>query len=91
MDRIRRQASKDEVGTAFHLPLATLAAAARLRPSMFRGGVPYWTIDVTDVVSKTLKDEGNPEQFVAKGEKVEVWGLTGWYLSLMLKRLRIYQ
>ncbi|KAF6761577.1 NUDIX hydrolase domain-like protein [Ephemerocybe angulata] len=96
MDAIRRQASRDEVGTTFHLPLATLVAPARLKPTMFRGGRPYWSIDVTDIVSKHIEVELDPtsgsvdEVGSGVAGKVEVWGLTGWYLSLILKKLRIH-
>ncbi|KAJ3549742.1 hypothetical protein NMY22_g768 [Coprinellus aureogranulatus] len=35
MDAVRSRASKDEVGTAFHLPLSTLVAPVRLKPTLF--------------------------------------------------------
>lgn len=97
MDAVRSRASKDEVGTAFHLPLSMLVAPARLKPTLFRGTRPYWSIDVTDIVSRYCDLDLDPnsgsvdEVGSGVGGKVEVWGLTGWYLSLMLRKLRIYQ
>lgn len=97
MDAVRSQASKDEVGTAFHLPLSSLISPARLKPSKFRGGKPYWSIDVTDIIQKYVDIELDPNpgsvDEVGSGVcgKVEVWGLTGWYLSLLMKRLRVYE
>jgi hypothetical protein len=96
MDAVRSQASKDEVGTVFHLPLSMLVAPARLKPTLFRGARPYWSIDVTDIVSRYCDLDLDPnsgsvdEVGSGVGGKVEVWGLTGWYLSLMLKQLRIH-
>ncbi|RXW23887.1 hypothetical protein EST38_g1946 [Candolleomyces aberdarensis] len=97
MDAVRSQASKDEVGTAFHLPLSSLISPARLKPTLFRGGKPYWSIDVTDIIQKYLDVELDPnsgsvdEVGPGVGGKVEVWGLTGWYLSMLMKRLRVYE
>lgn len=98
MDLIRQQASQDEVATAFHLPISTLLAPSRLRSSLFRGERPYWSIDVTDIVSRHVEaDVPDPEKETidevgpgANG-KIEVWGLTGWYISLLMKKLGGYR
>ena len=97
MDAVRSQASKDEVGTAFHLPLSSLISPARLKPTLFRGGKPYWSIDVTDIIQEYVGVELDPnsgsvdEVGPGVGGKVEVWGLTGWYLSMLMKRLGVYK
>lgn len=98
MAAIREKASKDEVETTFHLPLSTFASAARLKHTLFRDDQPYWSIDVTDIVSTHLQTapeatSGSVDEVVdgGFGDKIEVWGLTGWYLSLILKKLKIHQ
>ena len=95
IDAVRRQASKDEVGTTFHLPLAVLVSAARLKQMLFRGGQPYWSIEVTDIVSKALQAQTDPtklgdEAVEVVEEKIEVWGLTGWYLNVLMRTLSVY-
>jgi len=94
---IRRDASPAEVATAIHLPLSALVAPSRLRSSKFRGCTPYWAIDVTDLVEPAISKEvltTNTSE-VSQGElpgpldRIEVWGLTGWYLSLLMRVLRI--
>ncbi|KAF8196744.1 NUDIX hydrolase domain-like protein [Mycena galopus ATCC 62051] len=95
---LKRMASKDEVAAIFHLPLAELANPARRRQYLFRDQRPYWAVDVSDLVSgedglpfssesveKTLPDE------VGGGRegRLEVWGLTGWYLGLLSTKLTL--
>jgi len=115
IDALRRGASRPEVATVFHLPLAALTAPARMRSYMFRGSRPYWAIDVTDLVSTA--EEGNEVDDIAeqtdlyvgelesqaprapqqdevgtgKDDRMEVWGLTGWYLSLLMRALKVYK
>ncbi|TFK18980.1 hypothetical protein FA15DRAFT_760332 [Coprinopsis marcescibilis] len=98
MDALRKQVSEDEVATTFHLPLSALTAPARLRSTLFRGDTPYWSIDVTDLVSKHVSpDAPDPNQpgidEVGPGAegKIEVWGLTGWYISLLMRKLGVYR
>ncbi|KAJ7035645.1 NUDIX hydrolase domain-like protein, partial [Mycena alexandri] len=95
MSAIEQRASKDEVAAIFHLPLAELANPSRSRAYMFRNEHPYWAVDVSDLVP----GEGQPfvseslekpqmDEVGAGGEgRLEVWGLTGWYLGLLAKRL----
>lgn len=93
MDAIRMQASPSEVATVIHLPLKAFASPTRLRSSMFRGKQPYWTVDVTDLVPSylaentvtTQKGESVDEVGSGVNGRIEVWGLTGWYLSLLMK------
>ncbi|KAH9995593.1 NUDIX hydrolase domain-like protein [Russula vinacea] len=68
--------SQSEVAVAFHLPLAVAATPARLKLDHFRGGQAYWAVEASG---------DGPE------ERVEVWGLTGWYLSLFMRALKIYE
>ncbi|KAF9480522.1 hypothetical protein BDN70DRAFT_877512 [Pholiota conissans] len=99
MDVLRKRASPSEVATAIHLPLKAFASPARVRSSMFRGHEPYWAVDVTDLVQAHLSEDdvtrqqGETVDEVGPGVdgKIEVWGLTGWYLSLLMKALRVYR
>ncbi|KAN0088553.1 hypothetical protein V8E55_005610 [Tylopilus felleus] len=85
--------SQPEVATVFHLPLTAFVSHARLRPHQFRGGRPYWAIDVSDLVptggSWESSDTREPSQI--NGGRLEVWGLTGWYLCLLMKLFKLYQ
>lgn len=42
--------SAPEVANVFHLPLAELVSPKRLHEHQFRGGTPYWALDVSDIV-----------------------------------------
>lgn len=71
-----------------------MASPARLRSYLFRGGRPYWAVMVADLVSN--QGENWDSQTADTGEggrdgKLEVWGLTGWYLSLLMKVLEVYR
>ncbi|KAF9054430.1 NUDIX hydrolase domain-like protein [Panaeolus papilionaceus] len=99
IDAIRQQVSPSEVATAFHLPLKSFTSPTRLRSSLFRLTRPYWEIDVTDLVkpiisedlvTRTINEEGQ-EVGAGSDGKIEVWGLTGWYLTLLMKSLQVYQ
>ncbi|GLB41724.1 putative NUDIX domain containing protein [Lyophyllum shimeji] len=99
------QVSPREVAIAFHLPLTALADPSRWRQALFRGSRPYTVIDVSDIVelaggrklgiTPLSNEEGVDDQpdEVGPGRegRIEVWGLTGWYLSLLMKTLRVYQ
>ncbi|KAF9005976.1 NUDIX hydrolase domain-like protein [Cyathus striatus] len=100
IESIRRNASPAEVETVFHLPLTALVASSRKRSDLFRGERQYWAINATDFISSGIKTSAVSvdekymqveEVGVGKGGNVEVWGLTGWYLSLLMKTLRVYQ
>ena len=99
MDVIRSQASASEVATTIHLPLKAFASPTRLRASLFRGRDPYWAIDVTDLIPSDLVEDtmthkqGETVDEVGPGVngRIEVWGLTGWYLSLLMKMMQIYR
>ncbi len=83
--------SQAEVATAFHLPLTAAASPARIRMDYFRGRDPYWAIDVSDLVQSGPRTELSRLYADEQGESLEVWGLTGWYLFLFMKALKIYQ
>lgn len=85
--------SQPEVATIFHLPLTAFISSARLKPHHFRGGRPYWAIDVSDLVPPGGPWESSDTrgQSEINGGRLEVWGLTGWYLSLLMKVLKVYQ
>ena len=58
-------------------------------------------VDVTDMVQPKLQPTLRAETVRATEEikdelgdertRIEVWGLTGWYLSLLLKILQVYR
>jgi len=97
MDILRRQLSPSEVAAVIHLPLSALISPTRIRSSLFRRQEPYWVVDVTDMVRPTIRGETvrAAEEIEIKDEigdeRIEVWGLTGWYLSLLLKILQVYR
>ena len=95
-----------EVAHAFHLPLTALRSASRLHPYLFRGARPYYAVDVSDVVGGTgavhsdgfgsadVRWASVPKQRDEVGGgregRLEVWGLTGWYLCTLMRILRVY-
>ncbi|KAF7370861.1 hypothetical protein MSAN_00719800 [Mycena sanguinolenta] len=95
---LKRMASKDEVAAIFHLPLTELANPSRRRRYLFRGDRPYWAVEVSDLVSG---EDGLPfisesvekpfEDDIGAGQegRLEVWGLTGWYLHLLSTKLAL--
>ncbi|KAF8909340.1 NUDIX hydrolase domain-like protein, partial [Gymnopilus junonius] len=101
VDALRLQVSPTEVATAIHLPLKRFTTPTRIRTSMFRASEPYWAVDVTDIVksvlkedavtSKTAEEEFKDEVGPGVSGRIEVWGLTGWYLSLLMKALQVYR
>ena len=54
-------------------------------------------VDVTDMVQPTARAETVTTRAAEEikeelGDgRIEVWGLTGWYLSLLLKILQVYR
>lgn len=83
--------SQVEVATAFHLPFAAAVSPVRLRLDYFRGEEPYWAIDVSDLVKGAPQTKLSRLDGDEQGECLEVWGITGWYLFLLMKALKIYQ
>lgn len=85
--------SQPEVATIFHLPITALVSRTRLITREFRGGRPYWAIDVSDLVPSgspwELSDARGQSE--TNGGRLEVWGLTAWYLSLLMKMLKVYR
>lgn len=98
--------SKTEVAHAFHLSLSDLRSASRLHEYTFRGGAPYFAVDVSDIMTRHTTGEvvssngpvpwaSDPEQRDEIGGgregRLEVWGLTGWYLNVLLRTLGLYE
>ncbi|KAI9511597.1 NUDIX hydrolase domain-like protein [Russula earlei] len=81
--------SQFEVAVAFHLPFPIAAAPTRLQVHHFRGMRPYWAVEVSDLI-KDPQTQFSRVTGDGKG-KVEVWGLTGWYLFQFMKVLKIYE
>ena len=86
--------SAPEVAHVFHMPFTELANSSRLRMHQFRGGSPYWAVDVTDRIGGSVKWAGETpvdEVGGGRGGKLEIWGLTGWYLNLFMRALEIFR
>lgn len=55
--------------------------------------MPYWAVDVTDLVTGNgrVHEKGAEEVVDEVGEgrdgRLEVWGLTGWYMGLLMEAL----
>lgn len=98
--------STREVAHAFHLPLPALRSASRLHEYLFRGHSPYFAVDVSDIIAahesgQVVSSNGpigwasDPQQRDEIGGglegRLEVWGLTGWYLNVLMRTLGVYQ
>ncbi|KAF8845198.1 hypothetical protein BDN67DRAFT_962144 [Paxillus ammoniavirescens] len=88
--------SQSEVAAIFHLPLTAFTSSVRLKSDHFRARSPYWAIDVSDLVPPGVQLgvgdlHGLSEVGGGREGRLEVWGLTGWYLSLLMKVLKIYK
>jgi nudix motif 8 len=83
--------SQLEVAAIFHLPLAAAATPARLQVHHFRGGQPYWAVEVADLIEGALRTELSHAGGDGSKERLEVWGLTGWYLFVLMKALKLYE
>lgn len=86
--------SQAEVATVFHLPLSRLTNPHYLREHRFygSGSSSYWACDVTDLVAPGIEWSNAGANFRNEvgGQsdgRLEIWGLTGWYLNLLLKVL----
>ncbi|KAI0666756.1 NUDIX hydrolase domain-like protein [Trametes maxima] len=95
--------SPREVAHAFHLPLSAALSPPRLHSYLFRGARPYYAISVADIArgpNAVHSDEtdvrwaDDPEQRDEIGGgregRLEVWGLTGWYLCSLMRILGVY-
>jgi hypothetical protein len=106
LDLSSLELSKNEVAHAFHLPLSDLLSATRLHEYMFRGGAPYFAVDVSDIITKHVSGEvvssdgpitwaHDPDQRDeiggGKEGRLEVWGLTGWYMNVLMRTLGLYR
>ncbi|KIY52924.1 hypothetical protein FISHEDRAFT_28428, partial [Fistulina hepatica ATCC 64428] len=79
LEVIQGQTSRKEVDSVFHMPLNILTQRRRIGQHRFREGRPYWTIDVSDLVVGGTGDTPH--------SRLEIWGLTGWYLTLLMRIL----
>jgi len=80
-----------EVAAAFHMPLVTAATPARLQVNRFRGGQPYWEVDVSDLIRGVPQTELSRASGDEGKDSKKIWGLTGWYLFVFMKALKIYE
>lgn len=88
--------SAPEVAHVFHLPFAELISPKRLHEHKFRGDEPYWAIDVTDIVGGVAGVDWageTPKDEIGGGRRgaLEVWGLTGWYLGMLMRALEVFR
>lgn len=85
--------SQREVANTFHLPLSRLVSPSHLIPHEFQGEVSYYACDATDLVHKDVEwvnDEAQRDEIGGgRNGKLEVWGLTGWYLNLLMKAFNL--
>ena len=81
--------SQKEVVEVFHLPFIDLLGPTpvRLRSHRYRDMRPYWAVDVSDK-TQTTREAG--EIGGRRHERLEIWGLTGWYLSLLMRTLEVW-
>ncbi|KZT09951.1 uncharacterized protein LAESUDRAFT_722105 [Laetiporus sulphureus 93-53] len=99
--------NQTEVAHAFHLPFSAIVSPTRVRSYKFRGVTPYNAISVADLVSgphAMHADVGTDEEVhwvndpqqrdeIGGGRegRLEVWGLTGWYLTELMRILGVYR
>lgn len=71
-----------EVAALLPLPLSAIADPTRQVPHYFRlnGRWPYWKIRATDFVMPP--SDAEPSEY----DKLEIWGLSGWFLSRLATR-----
>lgn len=83
--------SMPEVAHCFHLPLSAMLSPARLTTDIFRGARPYSRIKVSDLVAgfglTWENNTGVNEVGGGMDGELEVWGLTGWYLTVLMTTL----
>jgi 8-oxo-dGTP pyrophosphatase MutT (NUDIX family) len=97
--------SPAEVAGVFHLSLSDAVSPARLRAHPLRRGVdvePYWAVTVSDLLSPrhgkdsnvmqrwSTDPQGRDEIGGGREGRLEVWGLTGWYLNVFFRALGVY-
>jgi len=96
---IRQTTSEAEVDTVFHVTLEELTSPGRLRPSLFRADAPYWAVGVDDIVHSSVAFKAEPKDAPSEADseigpgkfgKTEIWGLSGWYLTLLMRDLGIW-
>ncbi|TFK51713.1 hypothetical protein OE88DRAFT_1629102 [Heliocybe sulcata] len=92
------KASVPEVAHIFHLPFTELTNPDRLRVHEFRrqNERPYWAITVSDFIpggaTEWATDPMQRDEIGGgRGGRLEVWGLTGWYITLLMRALGVYE
>jgi len=91
-------ANPTEVALLFHLTLEELVDEKRLHRHHFRGRPPYWCVNVSDKVPKqhwttprvlpfSTSENGDD---VDRGKRLEIWGLTAWYLNLFTRAVGLW-
>lgn len=85
-----------EVIHAFSQPFSRLIDQSNIRPHAFRGSAPYYAVDVTEEAEAANIEWAPTTDIDEVGDsdrpgRLEIWGLTGWYLNLLMKRLGLYE
>ncbi|KAG9018893.1 hypothetical protein FRB90_008474 [Tulasnella sp. 427] len=88
--------STAEVVHAFHKPLTSLVDLTCIRPHAFRGSTAYYAVDVTDEARAAGIDSPAPTDVDEVGGspvpgRLEIWGLTGWYLNIFMRTMGLYE
>lgn len=87
--------SPAEVVHLFHQRFTDLVDPKVLRPHAFRGGEPYYAIDVTSEVQHSgikfaaatgIDEVGGSD----RPGRLEIWGLTGWYTNVFMRLMDLY-
>ncbi|KAG8946083.1 hypothetical protein FRC04_012061 [Tulasnella sp. 424] len=88
--------SPAEVVHAFHKPFESLVDLKVVRPHAFRGSTAYYAVDVTDEAHAAGIDSPAPTEEDEVGGspqpgRLEIWGLTGWYLNVFMRTMGLYE
>lgn len=87
-----------EVALLFHLTLEELTDEKRLYEHNFRGRPPYWCVNVSDKVAeehwttprRLPTETSGGEYTIDRGERLEIWGLTAYYLNLFMRGVNLW-
>lgn len=76
------------------LPNHTPDNPLSIERQLFRERIPYDVVDVSRIPMVSSSDppsSGSSEWTPPTDDKVEIWGLTGWFLDVLLRRFGVWQ